>query len=396
MKNLISFMVALLTINGAIAQWTKLNPLPQSKSLSSIYFTNANTGYAVGDSGTILRTNDTGTTWTALSCGTIQNLYSVQFTDANTGFAVGETILKTNNGGTTWTDISGGTKHGISICFTDANTGYAVGGDWNIIKTTNGGSSWTDLSLFGNGGATSAYFTDANTGYMTSHYAFQGGIHKTIDGGTTWNFIGDKPPLYSIYFTDVNTGYAVGGYWTGNNSIIYKTTNGGSEWTLQYDALLHTLRSVYFPDANTGYAVGDFGTVLKTTNGGTDWTIQNSGTLHNLTSVYFTDANTGYAVGDSGTILKTTNGGGPLGVNNKAQILNSVNIYPNPVQDELHVNLEGNNGILEIRDISGKSFIQREIHENNTSIDVSGLDKGIYLVKVSSDNQIYTGKIVKY
>jgi hypothetical protein len=34
--------------------------------------------------------------------------------------------------------------------------------------------------------------------------------------------------------------------------------------------------------------------------------------------------------------------------------------------------------------------------ENNTSFDVSGLENGIYIVKVISDNQISTEKIVKY
>jgi hypothetical protein len=52
--------------------------------------------------------------------------------------------------------------------------------------------------------------------------------------------------------------------------------------------------------------------------------------------------------------------------------------------------------MLEAFDIAGKSVLQIEIRENNASIDVSGLDKATYLVKVLSDNQILTGKIVKY
>jgi len=73
-----------------------------------------------------------------------------------------------------------------------------------------------------------------------------------------------------------------------------------------------------------------------------------------------------------------------------------VEIYPNPVQKELHINLPGKTGTLEIFDNSGKSVLQRDMAENNTSIDVSCLVNGIYLVKVLSDNQLFTGKIVKY
>ncbi len=70
--------------------------------------------------------------------------------------------------------------------------------------------------------------------------------------------------------------------------------------------------------------------------------------------------------------------------------------YPNPVQIELHINLPGNTGMVELDDITGKSVLQKVIGENNNSVDVSGLVKGIYLVKVWSNNQLYTGKISKY
>jgi hypothetical protein len=55
----------------------------------------------VGDYGTILKTINGGTNWTAQTSGTIINLWSVYFTSFDTGYAVGEagTILKTTNGG---------------------------------------------------------------------------------------------------------------------------------------------------------------------------------------------------------------------------------------------------------------------------------------------------------
>ena len=44
----------------AFSQWTWQNPLPQGNYLNSVYFTNANTGYAVGGAGTIMKTVDAG------------------------------------------------------------------------------------------------------------------------------------------------------------------------------------------------------------------------------------------------------------------------------------------------------------------------------------------------
>ena len=58
-------------------------------------------GFAVGSSGTILKTTNSGTTWTILPSRTTNNLYSVNFADTTTGYAVGDigTILKTTNSG---------------------------------------------------------------------------------------------------------------------------------------------------------------------------------------------------------------------------------------------------------------------------------------------------------
>jgi hypothetical protein len=62
----------------------------------------------------------------------------------------------------------------------------------------------------------------------------------------------------------------------------------------------------------------------------------------------------------------------------------------------LNIDLQGKVGVLEVFDISGKSVLHKEIPKNNSSIDVSGLGNGIYIIKVFSGNQILTGKIVKY
>jgi hypothetical protein len=86
----------------AYSQWTWQNPLPQGNTLNSVYFPDTNTGYAVGDYGTIVKSGDGGATWTKLLSGTTHFFTSVYFTDANSGYVVGEgeTILKTTNGGT--------------------------------------------------------------------------------------------------------------------------------------------------------------------------------------------------------------------------------------------------------------------------------------------------------
>jgi photosystem II stability/assembly factor-like uncharacterized protein len=84
--------------------WFWQNPLPQGATLLAVHFVNATTGTAVGESGTILRTTDGGSSWVSQTSGTTEWLFGVSFTDARTGTAVGTggTILRTTNGGSAW------------------------------------------------------------------------------------------------------------------------------------------------------------------------------------------------------------------------------------------------------------------------------------------------------
>ena len=89
--------------NVSLAQsgWFWQNPLPQGNPLNRVSFVDANTGTAVGDFGTILRTTDGGATWTPQTSGTTNFLIGVSFVDANTGTVVSNygTILRTTTGG---------------------------------------------------------------------------------------------------------------------------------------------------------------------------------------------------------------------------------------------------------------------------------------------------------
>ena len=58
-------------------------------TLRSVYFINNDTGYTVGNSGTILKTTDGGYNWISQTSNTTYDLLSVYFINADTGFTVG-------------------------------------------------------------------------------------------------------------------------------------------------------------------------------------------------------------------------------------------------------------------------------------------------------------------
>ena len=166
--------------------------------------------------------------WILQNSGTTDHLYSVHFpVDALTGYAVGQsgTILKTANGGATWDTLTSGTTRWLwSVHFpVDASTGYVVGSFGTILKTTNGGANWVSQTSGTTANLYSVHFpVDALTGYAVGE---SGTILKTTNGGANWvsQTSGTTANLYSVHFpVDALTGYAVGG-----NGTILKTTDGG-------------------------------------------------------------------------------------------------------------------------------------------------------------------------
>jgi len=82
--------------------------------------------------------------WISQNSGISGNLQDVYFTDANTGWCVGDVkILNTSNGGSNWnaqTSTAFNTLKGVF--FIDESIGWVVGYGGQIFNTTDGGSNW--------------------------------------------------------------------------------------------------------------------------------------------------------------------------------------------------------------------------------------------------------------
>jgi photosystem II stability/assembly factor-like uncharacterized protein len=226
--------------------------------------------------------------------------------------SVNITGLTAGNYTVTASDQSLGCSLSKSITLTQPPlTSVDAGSDSTIIcgKSThlNAQPNWITLNSGSNAPFYSVFFNNPDTGYAVAGGGGVAGIiYKTTNGGLNWTEQTNSAlhDLHSVYFTNTDIGYVAG-----DAGTILKTINGGMNWTLQTSGTTNNLYSVYFVQADTGYVVGNTGIILKTTNGGTNWTLQTSNTTNLLYSVYFLNANNGYAVGDLGTILKTTDGG---------------------------------------------------------------------------------------
>jgi photosystem II stability/assembly factor-like uncharacterized protein len=384
-------------------------------TLNSVFFVDANTGYVVGDTTIssltfqiILKTTNGGLNWINQTPPFPNNqnaLKSVYFVDANTGYACGGGIfsnlafvIKTTDGGLNWTNVynqSGYTMQ--SIFFINALTGTGVGGNShpNFFRTTDGGTNWSAASLpQNNGGLNTLYFPDQLTGYAAGPDT---NTYKTTNGGANWY----QMPYFgyiinSIYFLNTTTGWMAGqpfSYYS-----IYKTTNGGINWST-YE-LSGYLNSVRFVNYQTGWVCGSGGTIYQTTNGGVNWTLQSSGTTTYFYSLSFYNAQTGWAVGASGRILKTTTGGITFIQPVSNEIPNEFKLYQNypnpfnpvtkikfslPVAGERHAF----HTTMIVYDILGKE-VQIPVNQNLTpgtyevTFNGSNLPSGLYFFKLSA------------
>ncbi|MCB0462330.1 MAG: T9SS type A sorting domain-containing protein [Flavobacteriaceae bacterium] len=95
----------------------------------------------------------------------------------------------------------------------------------------------------------------------------------------------------------------------------------------------------------------------------------------------------------SGTITVQNN----LGVDD-FKIDSNFNLYPNPTNSILSISFKNEipNGTLEVYDMLGKKALSQALDSNKlTSIDISNLNSGLYLIKVSYEGKSETKQFLK-
>ena len=90
------------------SDWFWLSPWPQGNDLNCVSMVSADTAFAVGHHGTILKTTNHGESWEFIVTDSIANFSYVKFFDAQNGCILDDygLQLKTTDGGTTWETIT--------------------------------------------------------------------------------------------------------------------------------------------------------------------------------------------------------------------------------------------------------------------------------------------------
>lgn len=258
------------------ATWSTVTHDLTTQDLYVVHFATDQVGFIGGLSATVLKTVDGGATWTNISANLpeiittyaqlpTQAINDFYFLDANNGFATGYNgiILKTTDSGASWTfhgALGAGTFR--SICFVNATTGFIVAHGKMVKKTVDGGENWTtwtsEETIFNHFFETR--FFNETTGVAIGD---GGSIFRTTDTGANWTRVVIDPAptgqLWGLTVVSPTIAYA-----SGQLGQIYKTTDAGATWTKE-DIGNNT--SIFRGMSNIGenkvLAVGDAGEIYK-------------------------------------------------------------------------------------------------------------------------------------
>ena len=298
MKKLLLLCSILCLYANAMGQWGVL-PTPTSKAINQIFMASKTIGYAVGDTGLILKTINSGLTWAVTTSGA-ENLKGVYFKDKDNGWIVGSnsTFLSTIDGGTNWTPTGlpvAGNMNAIS--FYDSDTGLILGENGIILKTINGGSSFSALTT-----VTVYFLSDvAFVSGMTFVVVGGGGtILRTIDGGDSLStrISGTSQILSGIDFVTDSLAYISGG-----NGTVLRSQDQGINWQTFATDTTEWFQDIYCDGVDKCYITGTGGILMHSVNDSV-WTYENSATTSSLQSFFFLDKYSGYAAGKNGVIIR--------------------------------------------------------------------------------------------
>jgi photosystem II stability/assembly factor-like uncharacterized protein len=240
----------------------------------------ANTWYAAGNNGYVVKTTDGGANWLELPINSGNTTDFIHFVDADNGFVyvANGMSVKTTDGGANFEPIY--EWPGVSFW------GLSLPTDEKIVLTGWGGG---ELSISEDGGETFSYpsnaatgypgnvyeaeFVDANTGFVAGGKGF---VAKTTDGGASFTTIDN--PMAQLANKHINAmrilanGDILAG---GSSAIIIKSTDNGDTWTqtTSGDGFSGIVYDMFEVGAGLIVASASSGQIAYSTDGGDNWTL---------------------------------------------------------------------------------------------------------------------------
>ncbi|HEX2270283.1 MAG TPA: SBBP repeat-containing protein, partial [Pyrinomonadaceae bacterium] len=280
----------------AAANWNNQNSgISGSVSAIAVAPSAPTTIYACSSTG-FFRSTDGGATWTKRLGTGFSSFFSVNALAVDPSNAsvvyVGNSsgLLKTTNAGDNWTSLSQAPlsfSSVVSIVFDPSTPATIyVGGSGGVFKSTNSGSTWITQNNFGVPGTPTVRALAIHPSAPLTIYAGTSGsgFFKSTNGGGIWTqmntgMTGESATNVSAIAIDpvtpatIYTGHGFSSF----NGSIHKSVNGGSSWTPLTNGVPNAGVTAMTATSSGVFAAMSSGGIIKTTNGGTNWTDANAG-----------------------------------------------------------------------------------------------------------------------
>ena len=404
MKKIFVSLFFTVVFEVSFAQWNAID----SGKISAVWLVQPNDGWTFGD--TFKHWN--GANWTPVIQDADFGASACTFISPNDGWVFGKQDSVYRFDGTVWTKQYSG-KPNIEYCdFFDANNGFLLGNGLTY-KFQNG--IWTQYAI--NPPVYASYVNTNSlsmsdpstawvTGFITYNYPEKDSsyIYKFLAGQWVIDTAFAGVIIHSICFTDNNHGWACGSdIVSGGFAVIYKYD--GISWTLYQNFGASTNGTIcqYLYNNNLGWASVNLNNkYLLFVYDGFSWTIQDS-IQWPIVQFSFADAQNGWALGMNlghpgayeNKLFSTSTGG--YGLNRYSLANSTINIYLNPAQDKITVasDYQMKNSTIEMLDINGRLLQTLNFNSGKKEINISDLNEGIYILKITNQGQGAFFKFVK-
>lgn len=277
----------------------------------SVDFLDRHVGWAVGGHSNVtivFRTEDGGRSWERLPLFDgeqhVPAFSAIRFADVYNGWMVGDRhVLRTTDGGESWEPVevpswsAGLAANALLVLAPDAvMIGSNSSSGSQIRVTTDGGRSWrvSTVSEDGNDDVVGLAVAEPETFFAVtaSAYLNRGGIHRSRDGGRSWEAVveGDKP-LRTIAFSGSH-GVAAG------DGVAYWTDDGGETW--RRTIMPGSRYAVEFVDGDHVVGLGTDPVLVLSEDGGRSWRDTGTALRGRLVDIAVIDMGWWFAAGGYG------------------------------------------------------------------------------------------------
>lgn len=175
----------------------------------------------VGERGHVLLSLDSGASWRQVRVPTRATLTGVFFSDRQNGWAVGHdaVILKTSDGGETWKRVHFAPEEErplLDVWFEDENHGIATGAYGYFLETFDGGETWEDR-LFEVVAGEEEQEEDAD-------------VDTEITAADMMDFLEDEDPIGDLHLNDIRSAPDGKLYIAAEAGHVFSSEDVGETW----------------------------------------------------------------------------------------------------------------------------------------------------------------------